>query len=345
MKLINLFGDTIAEKLRKLEISVNDLFSEMAALGWYVTKQSYVDENQKYNASFITSPEVTASFIGRPIYFAGSGILAVVSTYNENTGEFTVEDAYNIKGEPGVNGANGTNGTNGLDGKNGFPNAFVQINPPNRWTITRYKNSEPEVGKYYVVYIINSANSNYRKGDIVVGIVTEFENNIVTFRPDTITVITNIVGAQGVQGEQGRGITSVQAISHREENNETITTCQAVFNSGTPSEFEVHAKNGSGGTKLYKHVIQFSESSNWFINIISNMENVYSDLDEICNDIVTWGGEYDAPSVHRRRILSATKIDDGIKIAVESGQNLDAPTFIFIEKYIVSGIFDLKTPL
>lgn len=295
MKLINLFGDTIAEKLRKLEISVNDLFSEMATLGWYVTKEGYVDDATTYNTSFITSPDVSETFLGRPIYFASSGILAVVNTYNGTSGQYTVTDSRSIKGDAGTNG---TDGKNGNDGKNGIPNAFAQINPPNNWAITGYKNSQPVVGEYYVVQIISSANTNYKKGDIVIGLVEHINGSDIIFRPDTIRKITNLVGATG---EQGRGITSVQAISHREENDETVTTCQAVFDSGAPSEFEVHAKNGSGQSTLYRHVTTAQRSGGGELRMyiytirsqeIRELTTLLSELNYAVGRILVTGNEY-----------------------------------------------------
>lgn len=122
-KKVNLYGYTLAEKLIAFEGAINDLYSLLGDLGFYVTKEAFIDEATIYNVSFMTQPILENSFIGRPIYFINNQITAYVNTYNPANGQFTINSAHTIRGErgeqgiQGIPGINGTNGTNGSDGR------------------------------------------------------------------------------------------------------------------------------------------------------------------------------------------------------------------------------------
>lgn len=72
-------------------------------------------------------------------------------------------------------------------------------------------------------------------------------------------------------GTAGNSISSIHTIGHTVVGDETVTNVQVTFTDvGSPTQnFEIHAKNGSNGSKLYKHTIQCRDEDGMLVAIIA----------------------------------------------------------------------------
>lgn len=143
-----------------------------------------------------------------------------------------------LKGETGPQGPKGDTGATGPQGPKGDTGATGRAGVE----ITDIISGTPYIAGENTVTPITITYSN--------GETTEF----------TVTAKTGEAGPQGPKGDNGNGIVSIHTLSHSTVGNETVTKVEVVTDDGN-QEFEVHAKNGTAGAQLYRHLITFNLSS------------------------------------------------------------------------------------
>lgn len=227
MKLINLFGDTVPEKLKKIESAINDLYGAFLGATFLITEASYDPNVTYYSMGDIITPKnipaeefTTDDMFGRAIYFSGNGYIAVIHAVDPSDGMFTVTNPYNLKGEKGdigLTGATGAKGDTGAAGvgistitgenpvqENGFTKTPIDI------VMTDGSMQEP----------INIYAKNGQDG---------------------------VPGEKGDKGLTGTGVSHFTAGEPYVSGNKTITPINIEYTDGTTQSMAIQAQNGADG--------------------------------------------------------------------------------------------------
>lgn len=121
MKIINLQGMTVAERLKYLEEITKEIYNHLYDDFRWVFSGKYIDNSTSYSMVQLEGFKDIGDEVktGQLVYFAQSGILAVINQVNNQLNTFTVENNYNIKGPKGDTGEQGEQGEKGEQGETG----------------------------------------------------------------------------------------------------------------------------------------------------------------------------------------------------------------------------------
>lgn len=120
MKIINLQGLTTGERLAYLEELCQDIYNHLYDDYIWTFDGAYVDNESTYTATRLNGYQDNLDLkTGQIVYFAGSGVVALIDKINDVSNTFTVKDNYSIKGDKGDKGEQGIQGEKGNTGETG----------------------------------------------------------------------------------------------------------------------------------------------------------------------------------------------------------------------------------
>ena len=121
MKIINLQGMTTGERLAYLEELCQDIYNHLYDDYIWTFDGAYVSNDSSYTATRLSGYQDNLDLkTGQIVYFAGSGVVALIDKINDVANTFTVKDNYIIKGDKGEQGIQGIQGIQGETGKTGL---------------------------------------------------------------------------------------------------------------------------------------------------------------------------------------------------------------------------------
>ena len=120
MKIINLQGLTTGERLAYLEELCQDIYNHLYDDYIWTFDGAYVDNESTYTAVGLSGYRDNIELKpGQIVYFAHSGVVALIDKINDILNTFTVKDNYSIKGDKGDTGEQGIQGEKGDKGESG----------------------------------------------------------------------------------------------------------------------------------------------------------------------------------------------------------------------------------
>lgn len=169
MKIINLKGMTIAERLKYLEEITQEIYNHLYDDFRWVFSGAYVDNETSYSMVSLEGFKDIGDEVktGQVVYFAQSGVLAVINQINNPANTFTVKNNYVIKGPKGDTGEQGEQGEKGQIGNTGLTaleclSTTVQAQPIERNTAELSQglfNRTPVIGDRFILFCKYSTNS------------------------------------------------------------------------------------------------------------------------------------------------------------------------------------------